>query len=389
MEHKTIGTKRSVSILGLFAALSLSACSPVEFKTQPELAPPSKPNCTPGDTRPECLVVITPTDVNEVIAAPPRPKVDILLVMDNSESMYDEHLYMPSRFSGFIDSLRNLDWQLAITTTEVTRTNSSSPATYRGGDFIPLQGGSGSILSRSTVNAQSIFESTIQMSTKAGVVPNDERGIAAALLAMLPIASGSPAGSGLIRSDAKLAVVIVSDENVRSDGGITSGFSLESIDSADSLINTVRDQFGSTKSSEMKVHSLIIRPGDSVCYDRQRAVRDSGGRIISIGDLATKSDGYYGELYRNLSSRTGGVTGSVCSDRYTDELRSAWSSTGTQLTETNLRCVPRSSPALRVSFINGTPAVGWRLDVTGSTAKVVFNSALEAGGSVRLEYRCQ
>jgi hypothetical protein len=389
MENRSTETKRSMSVLGLFTALSLSACSPVEFKTQPEVAPPNKPACTAGDTRPECLVVVPPNDVNDVVSAPARPKVDILLVMDNSESMYNEHLYMASRFNGFIDSLRGMDWQLAITTTEVTRTNTSSPATYRGGDFIPLQGGSGSILTRSTTNAQSVFESTIQMSTKSGVGPNDERGVAAATLALLPIDSSSPAGSGLVRSDAKLVVVVVTDENVRSDGGVTFGFGLEAIDSADSLLNTVRDQFGSTKSSEMKVHSVIVRPGDSVCYDRQRAVRDSSGRILSIGDLATKADGFYGDLYRSLSSRTGGITGSVCSDRYTEELRPAWSLSGAQLTEQALRCVPRASPALRVSFLDGIPNVGWRLEVNGSTAKVVFNSAVEAGGRVRLEYRCQ
>ncbi|MCB0370011.1 MAG: hypothetical protein KDD45_11450, partial [Bdellovibrionales bacterium] len=47
-------------------------------------------------------------------------KVDILIVIDNSGSMSYEQSEMAKRFSGFVESLNGLDWQLGITTTDVT-----------------------------------------------------------------------------------------------------------------------------------------------------------------------------------------------------------------------------------------------------------------------------
>ena len=47
--------------------------------------------------------------------------VSILVVDDNSGSMYSEQEKMADRFPNFIGSIANLDWELAITTTDVTK----------------------------------------------------------------------------------------------------------------------------------------------------------------------------------------------------------------------------------------------------------------------------
>src|SRR4051812_4792872 len=48
-----------------------------------------------------------------------KPKVDILFVDDNSKSMAPEQQKMSERFSTFIQSLAGVDWQIAITTTDI------------------------------------------------------------------------------------------------------------------------------------------------------------------------------------------------------------------------------------------------------------------------------
>ena len=52
-------------------------------------------------------------------------KADILFVVDNSGSMYEDQVELATRFPKFLEAINNLDYNIAITTTDV----SSSPIT--------------------------------------------------------------------------------------------------------------------------------------------------------------------------------------------------------------------------------------------------------------------
>src|SRR5690606_8968839 len=63
-------------------------------------------------------------------------RVDILLVDDNSGSMSAEQNLLAQRFSTFISRLSGLDWQIGITTTDVT----NDPVNGLRGSLLELSG---------------------------------------------------------------------------------------------------------------------------------------------------------------------------------------------------------------------------------------------------------
>ena len=133
--------------------------------------------------------------------------VDVLWIIDNSGSMEDTIRQLGNAMNTFINSFVNLgmDYQIAVVTTDMANPTES-------GHFM------GPIIKSSTYTpANAVNEFRSQTSQGFSGSP-DEMGLAASMAALsAPLVTGSNAG--LIRSNATLAVVVISDEEDSSDYG--------------------------------------------------------------------------------------------------------------------------------------------------------------------------
>lgn len=123
-------------------------------------------------------------------------KLDILFVVDDSCSMADEQASLASNFASFIAAAqaRSVDFRLGVTTTDLFTVSG-------------LLQGSPKVLTPATPGLAQAFASNVQVGTGGAGI---ERPFEAATRAVTePLASGGNAG--FLRSDAALAVVIVTD----------------------------------------------------------------------------------------------------------------------------------------------------------------------------------
>ena len=135
----------------------------------------------------------------ESFAQEAQGAVDVLWVLDNSESMspYVDHL--GETFEDFIDpflALGDVDWQLAVITTDMSDSH--------------MQGRiQGEIITPATPNPRDTF---LRNAETGAAGSNTERGFDAVVAALSePLVSG--ANAGFLRPDARLAVIEVTDED--------------------------------------------------------------------------------------------------------------------------------------------------------------------------------
>jgi hypothetical protein len=143
------------------------------------------------------------TDVFHQEAAESK-KLDILWVIDNSGSMRDEQEALGSNFSAFIDDFitKNVDFKMAITTTD-TSSSSKKGRMVSGSDV--------KLTSAKAQQNEAQFKSDFNSLVKVGVSGSgNERGLEASEGFMQKYAQS------FLRSDAYLAVVILSDEEDQS-----------------------------------------------------------------------------------------------------------------------------------------------------------------------------
>jgi hypothetical protein len=159
---------------------------------------------------------------------PEVPKTDILFVVDDSGSMAAEQTLLGAGFAQFIDRLATLpvkgSFQIGVTTTSVdfpvTDTSAQGytlQTTYPSGQPYPrgaLVATSGKkLLDASSPTLVQDFSANVNVGTSGS---GKEQGLRAALLAVTDrVADGSNAG--LLRPGARLAIILVSDEDDCSD----------------------------------------------------------------------------------------------------------------------------------------------------------------------------
>ena len=138
------------------------------------------------------------SDIEERFTATGSRAVDILFVVDNSGSMFDDQALLAENFDAFFNAALNsgqLDFQVAITTTDVISADAAA------GRFVGqpgvLRGGNG--------NLRTSFEERV-------LVGIDGTGLELGLEAMR-LALTLPENSGFLRRDAALSVVFVTDED--------------------------------------------------------------------------------------------------------------------------------------------------------------------------------
>ncbi len=359
----------SIGIFLVALSLTLSGCNKTKFASStaepaPQTPAPSTP--TPQSTR--------DVTYNGAIKTP-NNKLDILLVIDDSNSMLPENQKLASRMAGFLNTLQNwsIDWQMCITVTRSLNINNRQVwgPSIMWNSYTPPTGTAGWIL-KSNNNLSTIFTNTINNIGAGWAGTDDERGIKAAYWHLYNGDVRYSNNSKCYRTDAALAMILISDEDVRSVGGDKSQeyYSgehrpLENDDLPSALINQVRDIFGNNK--RFTFNSIIVKPGDSTCLQAQ----DAGG-----------AKSHYGHKYAELSSLTGGGVGSICANDYSTNLNIFADNIQDSIASIPLECNPVGPVQVSV-----TPAVsGLKTEVKGSS--LVFTPNVPAGRNLSLKYKC-
>ncbi|RME15534.1 MAG: hypothetical protein D6797_06350 [Bdellovibrio sp.] len=283
-------------------------------------------------------------------------KVDILFVDDNSGSMEFEQAALSRKFSSFSNSLTSLDWQIGITTTDV----SDGPFGIKG-SLLPFAGTGSYILKPTTPQFEKAFQDTIQRPETVNCVGSGScpSGKEMPLLAsILAIDKRNTDNAGFFRPDANLAIVILSDEDEDSTGPSTATQPQE-------VVDKVKATFPNKK---LSVYGIIVQPGDSQC----KAIQDA--QVPGI-------QSHYGTFVQKLADITGGVTMSVCEPDYSITLQNIANSVIGLGNSVQLKQVPLPG-TVQVSF---TPAFNTSWTVSGN--RVIFQKAPPKGTRIEVFYQ--
>ncbi len=295
-------------------------------------------------------------------------KVDILLVVDDSNSMLPENQRLAGRLQNFVNDLSasGLDWQMCATITRAPNVN-GTPTWGASKNWANYSGSPAWVLKTGAPDPYTIFTNTINEIGAGWANTDDERAIKAAFHHISNYQNNS-----CYRTDASIAVIILSDEDERSVGGdISRQFypneykPLESEDTPTRLAQKVRQTFGQLK--PFSVNSIIVKPGDAACM----ADQDGGG--------AKSHEGF---KYKEISDMTQGYTGSICDADYSQNLYYFKDKIIRSLASIPLECAPVGPVAVSI-----TPAMG------GVSTQVInntlhFTPAIPAGRTVTIEYDC-
>jgi len=225
--------------------------------------------------------------------------VNIIFVIDNSRSMHVEHTNIANQFDQFLDSIKYLDYRIAMMTVDTSDSPNNKDRTYQDGYFIEFKRGQKYLSNDDKSRSQhreniKLFKEAIQRPEsiecmqpgKANECPDDERAICA-LNKSLDI----PSQGDFFRT-AHLMVVILSDEDERSSKEYRKqqwnlnrvDYRLTACDNPLNFYSRVAQKVN--VHTGISVHAIIIPPGDERCLAEQH---DSMGR------------GYYGELYERFA----------------------------------------------------------------------------------------
>lgn len=293
--------------------------------------------------------------VNEI-----AEKVDILVVIDNSGSMRYEQASMANRFDSFIDQLQSLDWRVAITTTDMqypSRDGADGKLLGFGNNRVFLSKDDG------VQSAKTMFGQTIQRSENGS---GNEQGIHATYKALERALNPSDNNSKFLRSQAGLAVIVVTDADETPSGGKNNKGPKNY---GDNLRNFVAATF---PSKAFKFHSIIVKPDDTACLK-----------------YAGSNNEDYGKEYFNLSTNTNGIVGSVCETDYSAQLKEMGQSTAELVKNISLDCAPVDSdkdgkPDITIVDLMTQKQV---TDYTVNGNQVSLVQALPIG-QYKVDYRC-
>jgi hypothetical protein len=250
---------------------------------------------------------------NFEVGSGPNNKVDILIVMDNSLSMSQEQQKMAERFSGFIQSLEGLDWQLGITTTDM-----ASGKSYSDGRLINLYKRSFILDSKIDVDfAAEIFSEKIQRDHDRG--SGQEQGIKAIFRAIertdLHEKLDTTHNRLLFRKGASLAIIIVSDADETGPRGELSDYN-----QPEKLLSYLGTKW---PQKVVTVHSIIVKSDDRDCLNYPKSINEA-----------------YGKAYEFLSRETLGIVGSVCEPDYSGQLKIMGQDITDKVNSIKLACAP-------------------------------------------------
>jgi len=267
-------------------------------------------------------------------------KVDLLWVVDTSGSMSEEQAYLATNFNRMIMGLNAAghDFQTAITTTDVCQEivplaldQRVCPANYGGSTSTHLQGSflgtkDRQVLKKSDTDLIEKFNTY----TKAGVNGSGfEHGLYAAKLAIDKVKSGE--NGALLRPDAFLAVIVVSDEE-------DDGIGLSKIDAYNGH-NFVAEGLTSFKFTDDDMISYLqgVKSQGNFSISAIAPTKNPDGTMCSAPHTAPLEEG---TQYIKAAQKSGGLLQSLCDTDWSQSLATLGVDLNAQITQINLPSKP-------------------------------------------------
>lgn len=329
-----------------------------------------------------------------VMLQPEETKVDILWVIDSSLSMAEEQTYLGENFSSFITALAasNQEFQTSVTTTDICRgidylddslDQSTLPplseracpflfggdaSTHLRGSFVGDDGRK--VLHASDSDLFSRFSDYTNVGTNGS---NFEHGLRATSMAVEKVLSGE--NEGLLRSDAYLSVVIVSDEE-------DEGIGLNQFDSSlgfnptnegwttfsytnDDLIDYLNSVKGKGKFSISTITGTRQENGD-LCTSAHSSPTEEGTALIAA------------------ANKTGGIVQSICDSNWADSLSQMGQDLNAQISQINLMKSPIES-SIKV-YVNDEEYEEWTFIDGNNSLKFNSDAIPSPGSSIVVSY---
>jgi hypothetical protein len=199
-------------------------------------------------------------------------KLDILVVVDNSNSMAEEQANLASKLEPLLSHVEKADWQISVITTDPSETCQKA------------------LIRKSDLNAKTKFANAVN----AGILGTGyERGILRAVVGLKVECKTQK----WVRPDSTLAVLIVTDEdNCSPDGGAGNYCN----NAADLNSSYLYDYLATIRKpgTDAKVYGIIWEPGTTCSTGLSQ-----------------------GNAYKQIVENTGGKMGSICDADYSTTLR--------------------------------------------------------------------
>ena len=325
------------------------------------------------------------TLVSDASVQQENSKVDILWVIDSSGSMREEQSYLGQNFSSFINQLSrtNSDFQVGVTTTDVcdsinpsqvplaTRycpTLDASPQTHLKGSLVGESGKK--VLTRNFTDLITRFVNYANVGINGS---SFEHGLTAAKMAIAKSISGE--NEGLVRPEAFLAVIVVSDEE---DDGIGLGMT-------DAYSGYNYAQMG--LSSYRYTSDDMIRDALAVKGAGRFSVSTITGTRLANGSMCTSPHSQpleEGTQYISAARKTGGIIQSICDTNWSASLASIGQDIAAQSSQVVLSRVPFVS-SIKVS-VNGVVSTNWTYNSGNNAIKFDTGSIPPAGENILIQY---
>ncbi|MDP1915129.1 MAG: choice-of-anchor D domain-containing protein [Myxococcales bacterium] len=274
-----------------------------------------------------------------------QPRADILLVVDDSCSMYDKQTSLANNFTSFIQYAvtANVDYQIGVVTTDVGQ-NGVLRTTTAGGKF----------LANTTPSVQTHFASLVRVGTLGS---GSEQALESATRALTsPNIAG--ANVGFVRNDANLAIVVVSDAGDQSN---------QPVSYYENLLINVKG-FSRLSNFTFSTIGPFLPTAPSGCsYDSPAG--------------ATR--------YQSLITRTGGVREEICSTNWSAALQGLGRTAFGFRTQFFLTNTPDLTGGGSINvLINGTPAPPstYSYDAASNSIRFQPNTTPQPGQTLTVDY---
>ena len=326
---------------------------------------------------------VPPTYVSftQNLTQPAKKPVDILFIVDTSGSMSEEQTYLATNFDSFINKMKStgVQFQTALTSTDICdpygALTPECPVAYGGNFETRLQGRfvgttGRTVLKDSDADLVTKFNSYAKMGVNGS---GFEHGLRAAHLAVEKSLSG--ANQALIRSNAFLSIIVVSDEE-------DDGLGLSQTDSATGK-NFHREGLTNYKYTHNDFINYVngVKGKGNFAVTAITGTRDQAGKICTSAHSRPPEEG---TQYINAANATGGKVQSICEVNWSQSLGEIGQDLTAQISQISLQKVPYV-PSIVVK-VNGAAVTTWEY-VSGSNGiKFGATSTPPPGAQISVTY---
>lgn len=326
----------------------------------------------------------TPVQRTVNLMQPSAGKVDILWIVDTSNSMSEEQSYLATNFNAMITALNDAghDFQTAITTTDICQDTmpaaledrvcpadyGGSPATHLRGSFVGTAGRK--VLKRGDADLVSKFNTYVSQGVDGS---GFEHGLKAAQMAVAKSLSGE--NEPLVRSGAFLAVIVVSDEQ---DDGI--GLSQTDAYNGHNFYSEGYTRFRFTE-DDMITYLRGVKGNGKFSVSAITPTRLANGALCAAPHTAPAEEG---TQYILAAQKSGGIAQSICDTNWNASLARIGLDLDSQISQVVLPSTPKVDTI--VVKVNGVMTSAWTYNAGNNAVKFNAGHVPAEGAAIEVTY---